>query len=72
LALTLNRIDEAFEIALKASDSVEKFKWIGDIALKVGNFELAERSFDEAKDFNSLFLIYSCSGEPEKLEKLGN
>ena len=63
LALILNRIDQAFEIAHWAPDSVEKFKWIGDISLKIGDFDLAEKCYEEANDLNSLYLILSCLGD---------
>jgi coatomer subunit beta' len=41
LALQLNRVKEAYEIAEKQNSS-EKFKKVGDIALLSGQFTLAE------------------------------
>lgn len=46
LALILNWIDQAFEIAHHAPDQNEKFKWIGDMSLKAGDFELAEKCYE--------------------------
>ena len=47
LALGLNKIDEAFNIA-EEQESQEKWKKVGDIALNNGNFELAERCFEKS------------------------
>jgi coatomer subunit beta' len=44
LALQLNRVKEAYDIA-EAQNSVDKFKKVGDIALMAGQFTLAEQCF---------------------------
>jgi len=63
----LNRIEEAFEIADHLPDSKEKFRRIGDICLMTGDFDLGEKSLFKAQDYNSLFLLYSCENNEEKL-----
>lgn len=47
LALQLNRVKEAYEIAELQNNS-EKFKKVGDIALLSGQFTLAEQCFDKS------------------------
>ena len=42
LAISLNKIRDAYKIALKDSHNEEKLRKIGDISLKVGDFNLAE------------------------------
>lgn len=69
LALTLNKIEDAFNIAEEQA-STDKWKKVGDIALMVGSFELAERCFEKSQDFNSLLLFYSSYGDLNGLEKV--
>lgn len=59
LAIGLNRLHEAFEITQKQQDGKEKYRRIGDISLKYGDFDLAERCFKEGDDLNSLYLLYT-------------
>lgn len=47
LALQLNRVKEAHQIAEKQNSS-EKFKKVGDIALSCGQFTLAEQCFEQS------------------------
>jgi len=63
----LNKTEEAFVIA-EDQQSVEKWKKVGDSALLLGYFELAETCFKKSKDFNSLFLFYSSYGDEEGLK----
>jgi len=69
LAIQLNKIDEAFEIA-EAQQSVEKWKKVGDIALLAGFFELTETCFKKAQDYNSLLMFYSSYGDEAGLKYL--
>ena len=69
LALTLNKIEHAYLISEEQA-SVDKWKKVGDIALMMGSFELAEKCFEKSQDFNSLMLFYSSYGDAEGLEKL--
>lgn len=66
LALTLNKIEEAYNIS-EEQGSVDKWKKVGDIALMAGSFELAERCFEKSQDFNSLMLFYSSYGDQDGL-----
>ena len=65
----MNKIEQAFTIA-EEQESVDKWKKVGDIALMVGSFELAERCFLKSKDFNSLLLFYSSYGDAEGMLKV--
>ena len=47
LAITLNRIEDAYQIA-EEQESAEKWKKVGDIALMSGHFDLAERCFEKS------------------------
>lgn len=47
LALQLNRVKEAYQIAEK-QNSAEKFRKVGDIALLSGQFTLAEQCFEQS------------------------
>lgn len=71
LAIALNYVDAAFEIAQK-QDSEEKYRKVGDIALMKGKFTLAEDCFTKSNDFNSLFLFYSSVGDQEGMTKLAD
>jgi len=42
LAIGLNRLKEAFEITQSLKDGKEKYRRVGDISLKFGDFDLAE------------------------------
>lgn len=66
LAITLNKVDSAYEIAEK-QQSQEKWKRVGDIALLSGFFSLAEQCFLKSQDFNSLLLFYTSYGDQEGL-----
>jgi len=47
LALTLNKIEAAYDIS-EEQESVDKWKKVGDIALMAGSFELAEKCFEKS------------------------
>lgn len=57
LALTLNKIQDAFDIATELG-AKDKFKKIGDISLSIGNLGLAEKCFKHSEDLTSLLLLY--------------
>lgn len=69
LALTLNRVEDAFSIA-EEQQSADKWRKVGDIALMQGQFSLAERCFDKSGDFNSQLLFYSSCGDLEALQRV--
>jgi len=62
LAISLNKTEDAFEIA-ESQQSVEKWKKVGDIALLAGFFSLAETCFKKSQDYNSLLMFYSSIGD---------
>ena len=72
LAMHLNKIEEAYEIACKDPSNYEKLRKIGDVSLKQGNIKLAEQWYLKSNDYNSLLLIYSSLGDAEGLENVGN
>jgi len=66
LALLLNQVDEARNIA-ERQDSQEKWRKVGDIAMKMGQFEMVEECYTKSQDYNSLLLFYSSYGDQEGL-----
>lgn len=46
---------------------MEKWKKVGDIALLMGLFSLAETCFKKSNDYSSLFLFYSTYGDEQGL-----
>lgn len=69
LALSLNHLDIALQLAKEANvDHV--WKRIGDAALTAWDVGLAAESFEHAKDFGSLLLVYSATSDREGLTKL--
>ena len=69
LALQLNKINEAYEIAVK-ENNLNKWKQIGDLALLNGHFQIAIESLKAANDINGLFLLYSSLGIKDGLKEL--
>lgn len=69
LALSLDRLDVALEIA-RSVDIESKWKTVGDAALAAWDFPLAEECFTKAKDFSSLLLLHTSTGNAEGLHGL--
>ena len=69
LAIQLNQVDDARNIA-ERQESQEKWRKVGDIALKMGQFELVEECYSRSQDYNSLLLFYSSYGDQEGLQKM--
>lgn len=69
LALSLDRLDVALEIA-RTLDSESKWKVVGDAALAAWDFPLAEECFTKAKDFSSLLLLHTSTGNADGLHDL--
>lgn len=69
LALKLNRLDLALDLA-KEADLEHKWKAVGDAALAAWDVALASECFTHAKDFGSLLLIHTSTGDKAALEKL--
>lgn len=69
LALSLNSLDTALEIAREANVE-HKWKIVGDAAMAAWNLALAQECFTNAKDFGSLLLLQTASGNREGLRQL--
>lgn len=69
LALATSKLNLAAEIASK-SESLHKWKKLGDTALSNWNLELATKSFDKCNDFQSLLLIYTSTNDKAGLKEL--
>ena len=69
LALALNNLQIGLEIA-RQQDTEHKYKTVGDAAMAGWDLETAEEMFVLAKDIGSLLLLYTSSGDKEKLLQL--
>lgn len=69
LALSLNNLDTALEIAREANVE-HKWKIVGDAAMAAWNLALAEECFTNAKDLGSLLLLHTASGNRAGLRQL--
>ena len=69
LALGLSNLPTALQIA-KEQDTEHKYKMVGDAAMTGFDLKTAEEMFVLAKDIGSLLLLYTSSGNRERLVKL--
>ena len=69
LALESGHLDAASEAAV-ALDSASIWKVLAEKAMASGDIVVAEMAFQKIKAFSRLDLLYLCSGQPEKLEKM--
>ncbi|PON73332.1 Coatomer beta subunit [Parasponia andersonii] len=69
LAIQLGRLEIAKEIATTAQ-SESKWKQLGELALSIGQFELAEDCLLHGMDLSGLLLLYSSIGNAEGISKL--
>jgi len=69
LAIQLNKIQEAFEIAKKENTPL-KWKQIGDLALISGKIDLAIQCLEASDDLSGLLLIYTSLGMKDNIKKL--
>lgn len=53
------------------TQSTQKIRMIGDLALRKGEVELAIECYRRIDDLNSLLMIYSSLQLPRQLEELG-
>lgn len=60
-AIRLGRIEDAIGLAGQKS-TPKMWKQIGDLSLQSGDFDRAEDCFKNAKDYGSLFMLYSSLG----------
>lgn len=72
LALTLDDLDTAVEIARSVPDNEAEVKWkaLGDRALAVWRFDLARESFEKAGDLSALMLLLLATGERAGIKAL--
>lgn len=69
LALSLNRLDIALELAEQA-DADHKWKTVGDAALSAWDLSLAQKCFQHARDLSSLLLLHTSSSSAAGLRDL--
>ncbi len=69
LALGLNRLNVAFDIAAKLEDP-EKWSAVGDAALKDWQFELAQECLKRGGDLEGLFMLYKASGNTQGVREV--
>jgi coatomer subunit beta' len=72
LALSLDDLDVAVEIARTVPENESEVKWkaLGDRALTVWRFDLARESFDKAGDLSALMLLLLAIGDRAGLAAL--
>jgi len=69
LAVGLGRLDVAKEMA-GSIGSEQKWKQLGEVAMRQSKFDLAEECMDNAKDYSGQLLLYTAAGKAEKLAAL--
>lgn len=72
LALQLNNLEEAYDIAFNDTENDSKWKMVGDLALLAGNFDLAESCMKKSKDWNGLLLLYTSIAQSGKIRELAD
>lgn len=72
LALQLDDLDVALEIARSVPELEAEMKWkaLGDRALAVWRFDLARECFEKANDLSALMLLLMATGDRVGLEAL--
>ncbi|KAG6852753.1 hypothetical protein C0991_009331 [Blastosporella zonata] len=72
LALQLDDLDTAVEIARDVPETEAELKWkaLGDRALTVWRFDLARECLDKAGDLSALMLLLTATGDREGLQVL--
>ncbi|KAG6836087.1 hypothetical protein H0H93_011499 [Arthromyces matolae] len=72
LALQLDDLDAAHEIAREVPENEAELKWkaLGDRALTVWRFDLAREAFEKANDLSALMLLLSATGDQAGLRSL--
>ncbi|KAJ9105862.1 hypothetical protein QFC20_004197 [Naganishia adeliensis] len=74
LAIQLDDLDKALELARASPDGGAEMKWrtVGDKALAAWRMDLAQECFERAGDLSALLLIYSSLGDKDGMQKLAN
>ncbi|KAL7753389.1 Coatomer subunit beta' [Sorochytrium milnesiophthora] len=70
LAAQLRKLDVAYAIASEINTEA-KWKQIGDAALQSWRFDIAEECMSKANDIEGLLMLYSSSGNADKMRELG-
>ena len=72
LAIGLNDVETALSIArtTPAPENEAKWKVVGDRALGIWRFDLAQECFQNAGDVSSLFLLHLATGDKQALRDL--
>lgn len=72
LSLQLDDLDTAVDIARSVPENEAEIKWkaLGDRALSVWRFDLAQEAFQRANDLSALMLLLLSTGDREGLQQL--
>lgn len=72
LSLSLDDLDGALDIARSIPGPEAEVKWkaVGDRALAVWRFDLARECYEASGDLGALMLLYTSTGERDKLASL--
>lgn len=71
LAIQLKKMDLARQLAMK-SDSEEKWRQIGELAMATLDFELVEECMWRSEDYASLLMLYSANGNATKMKEMAS
>ncbi len=69
LSLQLGELKIAYQIA-KESESQQKWKQLADLAIRQGQFGLAQECLHHAQDYAGLLLLASSAGQADVMAKL--
>lgn len=70
LALELGDLEGAIALLDGLEDAEYKWKELGSVAMAQGNIELAEQCMWKGQDYAGLLLLFSSTGNADKLERL--
>ena len=70
LCIQLKKLGQA-SLILEKHSSTLRWKQLGVLAMQLAEFEVAEKSFRNAQDFDSLFLLFISLSNKDKLIELG-
>jgi coatomer subunit beta' len=70
LAIELEELEQALEIAKTTDGSEQKWRQLGQVALSRCNFPLAEQCLLSGQDYSGLLLLYTSTGDRKGIEEL--
>jgi coatomer subunit beta' len=70
LAIELEQLEQALEIAKTSDGSEQKWRQLGQVALSRCNFPLAEQCLLSGQDYGGLLLLYTSTGDRKGIEEL--